>query len=24
VRHVGALKNGDNTWVGGIKFSTAF
>ncbi|HCA5285484.1 TPA: carbohydrate porin [Acinetobacter nosocomialis] len=24
VRHVGALKNGDNTWVGGIKFSTVF
>lgn len=24
VRHVGAYKNGENAWVGGIKFSTAF
>ncbi|HCK31519.1 MAG TPA: carbohydrate porin, partial [Acinetobacter ursingii] len=24
VRHVGAYKNGDNTWVGGIKLQTAF
>ena len=24
IRHVGAYKNGENAWVGGIKFQTAF
>ncbi|MGE8542286.1 carbohydrate porin [Acinetobacter sp. ANC 3813] len=24
VRHVGAYKNGENAWIGGIKFNTAF
>jgi len=24
IRHVGAYKNGENVWVGGVKFQTAF